>query len=91
MDWPPRSSDLIPLDFFLWGYVKERVYVNELTAIPKKRKRYTKEICIEHLNTDLVNIYYFIKKTNPKVQTGSLYIINIHNKLYQSKAKCYLK
>lgn len=24
--WPPRSPDLTPLDFFLWGYLKERVY-----------------------------------------------------------------
>jgi hypothetical protein len=24
--WPPRSSDLIPMDFFLWGYVKNIVY-----------------------------------------------------------------
>jgi hypothetical protein len=25
--WPPRSPDLTPLDFFLWGYIKEKVYV----------------------------------------------------------------
>lgn len=24
--WPPRSPDITPLDFFLWGYVKELVY-----------------------------------------------------------------
>lgn len=24
--WPPRSPDLTPLDFFLWGVLKERVY-----------------------------------------------------------------
>ena len=24
--WPPRSPDLTPLDFFLWGYLKDRVY-----------------------------------------------------------------
>lgn len=24
--WPPRSPDLNPLDFFLWGYLKDRVY-----------------------------------------------------------------
>ena len=24
--WPPRSPDITPLDFFLWGYVKNRVY-----------------------------------------------------------------
>lgn len=24
--WPPRSPDLTPLDFFLWGYIKNYVY-----------------------------------------------------------------
>ena len=24
--WPPRSPDLSALDFFLWGYLKEKVY-----------------------------------------------------------------
>lgn len=26
VEWPARSPDLTPLDFFLWGYVKDRVY-----------------------------------------------------------------
>ena len=25
VEWPPRSPDLTPLDFFLWGYLKARV------------------------------------------------------------------
>ena len=25
--WPPRSPDLTPMDFFLWGYIKSKVYV----------------------------------------------------------------
>ena len=28
VEWPPRSPDLTPLDFFLWGYLKFRVYRN---------------------------------------------------------------
>ena len=27
-NWPPRSCDLTPLDFFLWGYVKDKVYAD---------------------------------------------------------------
>lgn len=27
--WPPRSPDLSSCDFFLWGYLKERVYVRK--------------------------------------------------------------
>jgi len=30
--WPPRSPDLTVCDFFLWGYVKDRVYVPPLPA-----------------------------------------------------------
>ena len=28
MEWPARSPDLTPLDFFLWGHLKNRVYKN---------------------------------------------------------------
>lgn len=28
--WPPRSPDLTPCDFFLWGYIKDLVYVPPL-------------------------------------------------------------
>ena len=30
LHWPPRSPDLTPCDFFLWGYVKGLVYVPSL-------------------------------------------------------------
>ena len=30
--WPPRSPNMTTCDFFLWGYVKERVYVPPLPA-----------------------------------------------------------
>ena len=26
--WPARSPDLSPNDFFLWGYIKARIYNN---------------------------------------------------------------
>lgn len=29
IEWPPRSPDLTPLDFFLWGYVKDDVYARK--------------------------------------------------------------
>ncbi|ERL94484.1 hypothetical protein D910_11761 [Dendroctonus ponderosae] len=28
VNWPARSCDLTPLDFFLWGYEKDRVYAD---------------------------------------------------------------
>ena len=28
VEWPPYSPDLTPPDFFLWGYLKDRIYSN---------------------------------------------------------------
>jgi len=30
LPWPPRSPDLTPCDLFLWGFVKDSVYVPPL-------------------------------------------------------------
>lgn len=32
VEWPPRSPDLSPLDFFLWGFLKGKVYETESTS-----------------------------------------------------------
>ena len=32
MRWPRRSTDLTPYDFFLWGFVKNTVFVSPLPA-----------------------------------------------------------
>jgi hypothetical protein len=32
LTWPPHSPDATPRDFFLWGYVKDQVYVPPLPA-----------------------------------------------------------
>ncbi|PNF41647.1 hypothetical protein B7P43_G07629 [Cryptotermes secundus] len=37
--WPPRSPDLTPFDFFLWGYVKDRVFVLSVNDLPDLRVR----------------------------------------------------
>jgi hypothetical protein len=38
--WPLRSPDATPCDFFLWGYVKDQVYVPHLPAsIPELKVR----------------------------------------------------
>ncbi|XP_012946213.1 uncharacterized protein LOC106013905 [Aplysia californica] len=31
--WAPHSPDLNPLDFFLWGYLKDRIFQNQFENI----------------------------------------------------------
>ena len=40
-EWPPRSPDLTPLDYFLWGYVKYRVFLTPPTSLQDLRARVT--------------------------------------------------
>lgn len=41
MFWPPRSPDLSPLDFFLWGYIKSQVYTTEPRGVNDLKQRIT--------------------------------------------------
>jgi len=44
MNWPPRSCDLTPLDFFLWGYLKSQVYTNKPQTIDALKVNVTNAI-----------------------------------------------
>ena len=39
ISWPPRSPDLTPLDFYLWGRVKSLVYSVQITSVDQLRLR----------------------------------------------------
>jgi len=34
LQWSPHSPDLNPADFYMWGYLKDRVYGNNPKTIP---------------------------------------------------------
>lgn len=38
-DWPPRSPDLSPLDYYLWGYIKSKVYKTKPQNIEELKQR----------------------------------------------------
>ena len=44
LDWPPRSPDLTPPDFFLWGYLKSKVYVNKPRTVEELKDNIREEI-----------------------------------------------
>lgn len=51
IEWPPRSPDLTPCDFFLWGWLKERIYREPSASIAQLRER-IQAACAD-LSTDL--------------------------------------
>lgn len=46
IEWPPRSPDLSPLDFFLWGYLKDRVYRTNPENLDELRRRIIQETAV---------------------------------------------
>ncbi|GBN58201.1 hypothetical protein AVEN_197179-1 [Araneus ventricosus] len=49
VEWPPRSPDPNPLDFFLWGYIKQRVYAPPPPTLQELRNRFTDVVPACHL------------------------------------------
>jgi len=50
--WPPRSPDISPLDFFLWGYIKNIVYIEKIRNIQHLQDRITS--AIETVTRDMI-------------------------------------
>ena len=44
VEWPPRSPDLSPLDFYLWGHLKFMVYQVKIQDINHLKERITDAI-----------------------------------------------
>lgn len=44
VEWPPRSPDLTPMDFFLWGHIKSKIFVTPPQNIAELRQRINQAI-----------------------------------------------
>jgi hypothetical protein len=61
MEWPPRSPDLTPLDFFLWGHLKNRVYINRLNNLQDLMERIRHEMILispQIIENSVNQVYY---------------------------------
>ena len=65
VEWAPRSPDLTPLDFFLWGYMKQLVYkktIKDLNDLRQKITRAVKSIKPDVINSVFLNISKRLEK-----------------------------
>jgi hypothetical protein len=46
--WPPRSPDLTPADFWLWGYLKSRVYLSCPSNLSELKDAIRREVSCIH-------------------------------------------
>jgi hypothetical protein len=50
--WPPRSPDLSPCDFFLWGYLKAEVFKHRPRSLDQLKEAIQEEI--EGISPDML-------------------------------------
>lgn len=61
MDWPPRSPDLTPLDFFLWGILKQKVYRTRPQTLEELRARII-QACTEITPEEIQRVTMNVRK-----------------------------
>jgi hypothetical protein len=44
ISWAPRSPDMTPLDFFLWGHIKTNIYKTNVRDLDDLKSRISQEI-----------------------------------------------
>ena len=52
IDWPPYSPDLSACDYWLWGYIKDKVYRNSPQTIDDLKHNI--KTTIEAIDTDML-------------------------------------
>lgn len=78
--WPPRSCDLTPLDFFLWGFLKSKVYANKPATVDELERNIAYEISkiSSSLCEKVVENYVFRTHCVKKARGGHLSDIVFH-------------
>ena len=61
ISWAPRSPDMTPLDFFLWGYIKSNIYNNNIKDLNDLKSKITQEIRAIEKET-LKNVFLEVEK-----------------------------
>lgn len=51
VNWPPRSCDITPLDYFLWGALKDKVYADNPQTIDHLKQNIQAQIAQIELQT----------------------------------------
>jgi transposase len=68
--WPPYSPDLNPCDYFLWGFLKDKVFSEKINNCNELKEKITQicseikeEICKKVINNLIYRLHYCIKKS----------------------------
>jgi len=79
--WPPRSSELSAPDFFLWGYLKSKVYGNRPIDLHALKGNIREEIAILSEKTLQAVMRSFLSRVHLCIEKGCGHLkVTVHKK-----------
>ncbi|KAL4098418.1 hypothetical protein QTP88_023037 [Uroleucon formosanum] len=70
--YPPRSCDLTPCDFFLWGYTKSRVYQNKVRNVLELNLKVIVWCAVSRFG--VIGPYFFEERSQTVTVTSDRYV-----------------
>lgn len=77
INWPPRSPDLSPMDFFLWGYLKSKVFDTNPVSTEELKERIREEMQNISQNTCNAVIANFRSRLQQCQNNGGLHMDDV--------------
>ena len=78
--WPPRSPDLTAPGFFLWGYLRSKVYSTRLTDLHALKKNIWEEIAKILEETLQAVMRSFLTRVHLRIEEGGGHLKDIVHK-----------
>lgn len=75
--WPPRSPDLSPCDFFLWGHLKAEVYKHRPTTLQALKEAITQEVAAIPREMTRKTMQNFRERLRQCVNNGGRHLTDI--------------
>jgi hypothetical protein len=75
--WPPYAPDLNPCDYFLWGFLKDTVYKNNLHTIKELQQEILAAEIIISEETPAANVHNFRHWLQMVLDANGAYIENV--------------
>ncbi|GFW44005.1 DUF4817 domain-containing protein [Trichonephila clavipes] len=73
--WPPRSPDLAPADFWLWGYLKSRVYLSGPSSLSELKDAIRREVSSIHPDVLPSTIAGFVTRLECLLPCGGGHVV----------------
>ena len=73
-EWPPRYPDLTSCDFFLWGYLKDKVFRTPLESLNVLRQIMITECYLLREHLIRRSVQHMMSRADACVQRSGLYV-----------------